>query len=236
MESFNYSKKNIKVLDEADVIVIGGGTAGVVASISALMENKKVIIIEKNNALGGVSTSGLVIPFMNSFVAKEDAATGTVTFKYEVTDTEDKAEGTITINVTKANAAPVVTTTETTKAVTGGETVSGTLTATDETAVTYVLVEDNTKTHGTLTLNQDGTYTFVAKEDAATGTVTFKYKVNDGELDSEVATITINVTAKEVQQPEPQPSKGCNGSIIGSVITVITLAGAVVLLKKKEQE
>ena len=72
MESFNYNKKNIKVLDEADVIVIGGGTAGVVAAISALMENKKVIIIEKNNALGGVSTSGLVIPFMNSFVAKED--------------------------------------------------------------------------------------------------------------------------------------------------------------------
>lgn len=72
MKTLNYNKKNIKVLDSADVVVIGGGTAGSVAAISALEEKKSVIIIEKNNALGGVSTSGLVIPFMNSFVAKED--------------------------------------------------------------------------------------------------------------------------------------------------------------------
>ena len=72
MNSVSYNKKDIKVLDSADIVVIGGGTAGVVAAISALNENKSCIIIEKNNALGGVATSGLVIPFMNSFVAKED--------------------------------------------------------------------------------------------------------------------------------------------------------------------
>ena len=219
---------------ETTMEVVGGETVtGALTATDADLDALTYVLVEDNTATHGTLTLNQDGTY--TFVAKEDAATGTVTFKYAVTDTEDQAEGTITINVTKANEAPVVTTTETTKAVTGGETVTGTLTATDETVVTYVLVEDNTATHGTLTLNQDGTYTFVAKEDAATGTVTFTYKVNDGELDSEVATITINVTAKEVQ-PEPQPSKGCKGSIIGSVITVVTLAGAVVLLKKKEQE
>ena len=66
-----YNKKDIKVLDNADVVVIGGGTAGVVAAISSLNEKKSTIIIEKSNALGGTMTNGLVIPFMNSFVANE---------------------------------------------------------------------------------------------------------------------------------------------------------------------
>ena len=50
MNSVSYNKKDIKVLDSADIVVIGGGTAGVVAAISALNENKSCIIIEKNNA------------------------------------------------------------------------------------------------------------------------------------------------------------------------------------------
>ena len=72
MNNINYSKNKIKLLDNADVVVIGGGTAGVVAAISALKENKTCIIIEKANALGGIATNGLVIPFMNSFVNKQD--------------------------------------------------------------------------------------------------------------------------------------------------------------------
>ena len=38
MNNVSYSKNKIKVLDNADVVVIGGGTAGVVAAISALKE------------------------------------------------------------------------------------------------------------------------------------------------------------------------------------------------------
>ena len=69
MKATNYIKKDIQVLDFADVVVIGGGVAGSVAAISTLKEGKSCILIEKSNALGGSATNGLVIPFMNSYVA-----------------------------------------------------------------------------------------------------------------------------------------------------------------------
>ena len=40
----------------ADVVVIGGGTAGVFAAISAARTGAKTILIEKNSALGGTMT------------------------------------------------------------------------------------------------------------------------------------------------------------------------------------
>ena len=45
MEYVNHFNKKIQVLDEAEVIVIGGGTAGSVVAISTLLENKSCIII-----------------------------------------------------------------------------------------------------------------------------------------------------------------------------------------------
>ncbi len=64
METLNYNKKNIKIIDEADVIVVGGGTSGVVAAISALEEKKSVIVLEKSIVLGGSATRALVTPHM----------------------------------------------------------------------------------------------------------------------------------------------------------------------------
>lgn len=43
-----------------DVIVIGGGIAGVSASLSASRENKTVLLIESSFQLGGLATSGLI--------------------------------------------------------------------------------------------------------------------------------------------------------------------------------
>ena len=43
-----------------DVIVVGGGVAGVSAALSARRENKKVLLIEKTSILGGLATSGLI--------------------------------------------------------------------------------------------------------------------------------------------------------------------------------
>ena len=50
-----------------DVVVVGGGLTGVMASISAAREGKSVILIEKNGFLGGMATAGLVSPFMNYY-------------------------------------------------------------------------------------------------------------------------------------------------------------------------
>ena len=43
-----------------DVIVVGGGIAGVAAAVSAAREGAKVILIEKSINLGGLATSGLI--------------------------------------------------------------------------------------------------------------------------------------------------------------------------------
>ena len=43
-----------------DVIVVGGGIAGIAASLSAARENKSVLLIESSFQLGGLATSGLI--------------------------------------------------------------------------------------------------------------------------------------------------------------------------------
>lgn len=53
------------VLTSVDVVVVGGGTAGVMAAISAAREGKKTAIIETFGSLGGSSTNGLVTPTMS---------------------------------------------------------------------------------------------------------------------------------------------------------------------------
>lgn len=43
-----------------DIIVVGGGVAGVSAALSARRENKEVLLIEKTSLLGGLATTGLI--------------------------------------------------------------------------------------------------------------------------------------------------------------------------------
>ena len=49
-----------------DVVVIGGGFAGVSAAIAAAREGASVLLIEKGNALGGAAVNCLVNPFMRN--------------------------------------------------------------------------------------------------------------------------------------------------------------------------
>ena len=49
-----------------DVIVVGGGFAGVAAAISAAREGASVLIADKSNCLGGAACNCLVNPFMDS--------------------------------------------------------------------------------------------------------------------------------------------------------------------------
>ena len=46
--------------DKYDVIVVGGGIAGVAASVSAARNGKRVLLIEKQINLGGLATGGLI--------------------------------------------------------------------------------------------------------------------------------------------------------------------------------
>ena len=49
-----------------DVVVIGGGAAGCATAYNLGLNNKKVLLIEKNIFLGGLMTGGLVTPFMKN--------------------------------------------------------------------------------------------------------------------------------------------------------------------------
>ena len=55
------------VMEEYDVIVCGGGPAGLAAAISSARLGAKTLLIEKNGWVGGMATSGLVHPFMPSY-------------------------------------------------------------------------------------------------------------------------------------------------------------------------
>lgn len=58
-----------------DIVVIGGGLAGVASAIAAARQNKRVLIIEKSNALGGAANINLVNPFMPYYTWKDEERT-----------------------------------------------------------------------------------------------------------------------------------------------------------------
>ena len=49
---------------ECDVLVCGGGFAGIAAALAAARENKKVILLERQFMLGGLGTAGLVTIYL----------------------------------------------------------------------------------------------------------------------------------------------------------------------------
>ena len=53
-------ERSIPVIGEYDVVVVGGGIAGAAAAIAAAREGASTCLIEKENALGGLATLGLV--------------------------------------------------------------------------------------------------------------------------------------------------------------------------------
>ena len=53
--------RDVPVLHDVDVLVVGGGPAGTTAAISAARLGARVMLAERYNHLGGLSTGGLVI-------------------------------------------------------------------------------------------------------------------------------------------------------------------------------
>jgi len=70
MGHYTEKERSIPIVRNADVVVAGGGPAGVAAAISAARNGAKTLLIERNGWLGGMATSGLVHPFMPSYAGE----------------------------------------------------------------------------------------------------------------------------------------------------------------------
>lgn len=55
---------SVPVIAEYDVCVVGGGVAGVAAALAAAREGAKTCLIEKEYALGGLATLGLIVIYL----------------------------------------------------------------------------------------------------------------------------------------------------------------------------
>lgn len=61
------SESSIPLAYETQLLVVGGGPAGVCAAIAAARMGITTLLIENGNCLGGMATKGLVGPFMTSY-------------------------------------------------------------------------------------------------------------------------------------------------------------------------
>ncbi len=61
-------ERNIEILEEADVLVVGGGSAGSAAAIAAARAGAKTVLLERYGQLGGMPTGGevILIPSMSA--------------------------------------------------------------------------------------------------------------------------------------------------------------------------
>lgn len=56
-------ERRIPVIEETDVLVVGGGPAGIAAAVAAAREGASTALLERYGFLGGMATAGLVGPF-----------------------------------------------------------------------------------------------------------------------------------------------------------------------------
>jgi ribulose 1,5-bisphosphate synthetase/thiazole synthase len=72
--------KQIPILAETDVLVIGGGPAGTAAAIAASRTGAETYLVERYNHLGGLWTGGLVLPLLSTHAVDKNHKTRQVIY------------------------------------------------------------------------------------------------------------------------------------------------------------
>ena len=124
---------------------------------------------------------------------------GTDTFTYRALDgTTTGNIATVTITITAVNDAPVATNDsytaneDTPLTITGPGVLANDTDPAENSALTALIVTG--PSHGTLTLNADGSFTYIPNANS-NGPDSFTYRASDGTSFSNIATVTIGVTA-----------------------------------------
>jgi hypothetical protein len=65
MRTINETARDIPIIEEVDVCVLGGSCTGVFAAVRAARRGLRVALVEKTNRFGGVATNGLVCIWHN---------------------------------------------------------------------------------------------------------------------------------------------------------------------------
>ena len=119
---------------------------------------------------------------------------GTDTFTYRLSDGPLESNlATVSITLTAVNDAPVVADVQATTAEDTALVIALGAYATDVDSASLTTQIVTGPTHGVLTQNADGSYTYTPEANY-NGADSFTYKANDGALDSNIATVTLNVT------------------------------------------
>jgi len=120
-------------------------------------------------------------------------ANGSDSFTFRANDgTVDSNVATVTVTITPVNDPPIAS--NGSASVITGSSTTGTLAASDidSSTLTRTIVQNATKGVVTITNTTTGAFTYTANV-GATGTDTFTFKASDGELDSNVATVTVTI-------------------------------------------
>ena len=59
-ETYHEEAREIPVIANVDVLVCGGGPAGIGAAITAARQGVKTMVVEKEDCLGGIATAGMM--------------------------------------------------------------------------------------------------------------------------------------------------------------------------------
>ena len=75
MKSIREEARDLEVKGEYDVLVAGGGPAGLAAALAAAREGARTLLVERHGFLGGMGTAGLVGSFCGFYTTGREKKT-----------------------------------------------------------------------------------------------------------------------------------------------------------------